>query len=161
MNEKTGIIEASNRNFGECKMNENPSCPFCRTEVLLDCQVSGQMVSCPTCNGEFRMPYLQATPLISTPTFVSPTFARSNQFVSPPKNPGVSAVLSFLFLGLGQIYNGQIGKAIMFWLINLMLIVLGLMLAIPFLMIPILWIYGIFDAYSAAEKLNRKLHRRR
>jgi TM2 domain-containing membrane protein YozV len=137
-------------------MSESPSCPFCRTEVLLDCQVSGQTVSCPACNGEFRMPYIQATPLISSPTSV-----RNNQFVSPPKNPGVSAVLSFLFLGLGQIYNGQIGKAILFWFINIMLIVLGFMLAVPFLMIPILWIYGIFDAYNAAEQLNRKSHRRR
>lgn len=30
------------------------------------------------------------------------------------KNPGLAAVLSFLFCGLGQIYNGQFGKAVAF-----------------------------------------------
>lgn len=34
--------------------------------------------------------------------------------IHPPKNPGVAAVLSFLWPGIGQIYNGQILKAIIF-----------------------------------------------
>jgi len=34
------------------------------------------------------------------------------QRTSPAKNPGVAAVLSFFFSGLGQIYNGQILKGI-------------------------------------------------
>ena len=36
---------------------------------------------------------------------------------SPPvfyKNPGLAAVLSFFYMGLGQIYNGQISKGIIF-----------------------------------------------
>lgn len=34
---------------------------------------------------------------------------------APPvfyKNPGLAAVLSFFFMGLGQIYNGQIAKGV-------------------------------------------------
>ncbi len=38
------------------------------------------------------------------------------------KNPGVSAVLSALIPGLGQIYNGQIGKGIFFIILSAMLI---------------------------------------
>jgi hypothetical protein len=30
------------------------------------------------------------------------------------KNPGLAALLSFFYTGLGQIYNGQIGKGIIF-----------------------------------------------
>ena len=30
------------------------------------------------------------------------------------KNPGLAAVLSFFYTGLGQIYNGQIAKGIVF-----------------------------------------------
>ena len=35
----------------------------------------------------------------------------------PPKfykNPSTATILSFFFMGLGQIYNGQIGKGIIF-----------------------------------------------
>ena len=30
------------------------------------------------------------------------------------KNPGLAAVLSFFFMGLGQIYNGEINKGLIF-----------------------------------------------
>jgi len=78
-----------------------------------------------------------------------------NQSASPVfyKNPGLAAVFSFFYMGLGQIYNGQIYKGIAFliaysisWL--LMLILIGLLTT------PILWIYGIYDAYKSAEKIN-------
>ena len=36
---------------------------------------------------------------------------------SPAKNPGTAAVLSFFFAGLGQIYNGQIGKGLLLLLL--------------------------------------------
>ena len=72
------------------------------------------------------------------------------------KNPGLAAVFSFFYMGLGQIYNGQIGKGIAFlvaysvsWL--LILVVVGLITT------PILWIYGMYDAYKSAEKINRDM----
>lgn len=55
----------------------------------------------------------------------------------PQKNPGVATVLSFFFMGLGQIYNGQIGKGIIF--IVLYAISVALMLVIVgFITTPIL-----------------------
>ena len=72
------------------------------------------------------------------------------------KNPGLAAVLSFFYMGLGQIYNGQIAKAIVFiiaytisWI--LVLVVIGMITT------PILFIYGIWDAYSSAQKINADL----
>lgn len=74
------------------------------------------------------------------------------------KNPGLAAVLSFFWMGLGQIYNGQIAKGIVFivaysisWL--LMIVVIG------FITTPILFIYGIYDAYASANKINIELAR--
>lgn len=69
------------------------------------------------------------------------------------KNPGLAAVLSFFFTGLGQIYNGQIGKGIgmivvQFINILLMFVVIGL------ITYPAVWIWGIYDAYKSAERLN-------
>jgi TM2 domain-containing membrane protein YozV len=71
------------------------------------------------------------------------------------KNAGLAAVLSFLFMGLGQIYNGQIGKGIGFivaYVVSwcLMFVVIG------FITTPVLWIWGIVDAYKSAERINRQ-----
>jgi len=94
-------------------------------------------------------------------------------------HPGLAAVFSFIFNGLGQIYNGQIKKGL--WLIflssvSLFVLILGALLlgywavgkityrsalisgAVLFtaglILICIIGIYSIFDAYRTAEKLN-------
>ncbi len=69
------------------------------------------------------------------------------------KNSGLAAVLSFFFTGLGQIYNGQIGKGVLFIVIQginflLMFIIIG------FITAPLFWIWGMVDAYKTAEKIN-------
>jgi TM2 domain-containing membrane protein YozV len=75
------------------------------------------------------------------------------------KNPGIAAVLSFFYMGLGQIYNGQLGKGIAFivaytisWI--LMIVLIG------FITTPILFIYGMYDAYMSAEKINKDIAQR-
>ncbi|MCI0531958.1 MAG: hypothetical protein L0Y74_08435 [candidate division Zixibacteria bacterium] len=70
------------------------------------------------------------------------------------KNPGLAAVLSFFFTGLGQIYNGEIGKGILFIVLQVVNIFL-MFLLIGFITYPILWIWGMVDAYKKAERLNR------
>ena len=92
-------------------------------------------------------------------------------------NPGLAAVFSFIFSGLGQIYNGQIlkGLCIMaFSAIGMVLVIIGfvqigfcllselfgraelllggILLTIGFLLIIILGIYNIYDAYNTAKK---------
>ena len=74
----------------------------------------------------------------------------------PMKNPGIAAVLSFFFVGLGQIYNGEIGKAVVFMIAGIVSLLL-LLLLIGFITTPILWIIGIVDAYRSAERINRSL----
>lgn len=64
-------------------------------------------------------------------------FFKKNQ--SLDRNPVLATVLSFIFPGAGQVYNGQIGKGV--------LIFLTCWLFIP-------WIYGIIDAYVTAEKIK-------
>lgn len=71
------------------------------------------------------------------------------------KNPGLAAILSFFVTGLGQIYNGQIGKG--FLLIGIQVINVFLFaLLIGFVTAPITWGYGIYDAYKTAERINIK-----
>jgi len=66
------------------------------------------------------------------------------------KSSGIAVLLSFFLPGLGQIYNGQIGKGVLF--IFLAFIFLGLsilLIGIPFYLG--LWIYSMYDAYKTAE----------
>ncbi|UCZ54007.1 hypothetical protein LGQ02_04275 [Bacillus shivajii] len=72
----------------------------------------------------------------------------------PMKSPGVAAVLSALWTGLGQIYNGQIGKGILFMIIQMINALLFFVL-IGFITYPIFWIFGMIDAYKSAEAYNR------
>jgi len=72
------------------------------------------------------------------------------------KNPSTATILSFFFMGLGQIYNGQIGKGIIFIILYgisaaLMWVVIG------FVTTPILWIYGMVDANNSAKKINENM----
>ncbi len=71
------------------------------------------------------------------------------------KSAGLAAVLSFLWCGLGQIYNGQIGKGIGFLVAYGVSIVLMFVL-IGFITTPILWVWGMVDAYKTSERLNRE-----
>lgn len=73
----------------------------------------------------------------------------------PPKSPGVAAVLSALWTGLGQIYNGQILKGVMFMVIQFINAALMIVL-IGFITYPLFWIYGMVDAYRKAEEYNRR-----
>ncbi|WP_017549674.1 hypothetical protein [Salinicoccus carnicancri] len=75
------------------------------------------------------------------------------------KSSGLAAVLSFFITGLGQIYNGEIFKGIILMLIQLINGALTVIL-IGYLFLPIVWLYGIINAYRAAERYNRKNQRR-
>lgn len=72
------------------------------------------------------------------------------------KSEGIAAIASFLFTGLGQIYNGQIGKGIMFIIIGVIL-ALTIFILIGIILYPIFWVYNIYDAYNTAEKINAGL----
>jgi TM2 domain-containing membrane protein YozV len=72
------------------------------------------------------------------------------------KNEGIAAILSFVFLGLGQIYNGQISKGISFIIIGV-LFVFSMLFLIGFLLYPLFWIYNIYDAYNTAKQINAGL----
>ncbi len=93
------------------------------------------------------------------------------------QNPGVAAVLSFIFNGLGQIYNGQIAKGLVIMLfstIAMAITLIGAVFIVHFILsgflypieliigtallivgiitIAILGIYNIYDAYNVAKK---------
>lgn len=81
--------------------------------------------------------------------------AQKESVSSPPsaakdnvKNPILALILSFFFSGLGSIYNGETLKGIAIYL--------GTLVGFFILLVPgiIVWIYGMYDAYTTAKKMN-------
>ena len=91
-------------------------------------------------------------PTQSEPALAAPTVPRAPVAV-PVKNPGVAAVLSFFWPGLGQIYNGEIGKGVLFIVVQVINAVLAFIL-VGFVTGFIVWILGMVDAYQVAERHN-------
>jgi len=64
------------------------------------------------------------------------------------KSTAAAIILSFIFTGAGQIYNGKLKKGLLmmagFWI--------GMIVIIPAV---IIWIYSIYDAYKDANKMNK------
>jgi TM2 domain-containing membrane protein YozV len=70
------------------------------------------------------------------------------------KNPATAAVLSFFFIGLGQAYNGETAKAVVFLILYALSIFLTFFM-IGFVTTPILWIWSTVDAYRSSQKMNQ------
>ena len=71
------------------------------------------------------------------------------------KSPGLAAFLSFLWPGIGQMYNGNIGLGLILLVINVFNLLLFFLFLIGFLTGFITWIFGIIHAHNEAQKLNR------
>lgn len=66
------------------------------------------------------------------------------------KNPATAGALSFLMPGLGQVYNGEVGKAVLLWAIQIVNVLL-MFVVVGFVTYPAVWLYGIWDAYNTAK----------
>jgi TM2 domain-containing membrane protein YozV len=76
------------------------------------------------------------------------------EFPKTDKNPAVAAIFSSFFIGLGQAYNGEIAKAVIFLILYAISIFLTFFL-IGFVTIPILWIWSMVDAYRSSQRINQ------
>lgn len=106
-------------------------CSGCGTAVAMDTRF------CPKCGT------VQGMPVAATPVVV----------VRERKEPWFALALSFIFSGLGQIYNGEIGKGIAFIIAHFISLLL-IMVVVGFITTPIIWIWGMVDAYKSAERIN-------
>ena len=71
------------------------------------------------------------------------------------RNPIIAAVLSLIVAGLGQIYNGQITKGVLFIVAQ---IINGALLyvAIGFVTMPLVGLWAVIDAYLVAKRNNER-----
>jgi TM2 domain-containing membrane protein YozV len=71
------------------------------------------------------------------------------------RSPLIAAVLSLIVAGLGQIYNGQIGKGTIFIVIQLINGALTAVL-IGWLLLPLVGLWAMIDAYTTAKRNNER-----
>ncbi len=69
------------------------------------------------------------------------------------KNPYLATILSFIFPGLGQLYNGEIGKGFSL-IIGAVLGIFLMAIVVGFFWFFLLWVYGMYDAYNTAREIN-------
>ena len=123
------------------------ACPFCAEQIMQT------VIRCRFCNSDLTTRPQHGGIVVNGPSSgggTQPSIVIQNVQSAPPaqpqfvpreiKNPGVAMLLSILFPGGGQFYNGHAGKGI-------------LILCTCWLILP--WIWGIFDAYSCAGRINR------
>lgn len=71
------------------------------------------------------------------------------------RSPLIAAILSLIVAGLGQIYNGQIGKGAIFIVIQLINGALTTVL-IGWLLLPLVGLWAMIDAYMTAKRDNER-----
>jgi len=119
-----------------------PFCPTCGKNVDADKHFC---VHCGAPLAPAAAPAPQtAAPAASQPAYVQPPAPAEE------KNTAIAAIASFLFPGLGQVYNGGFVRGLC--------IFFGTLVGYLFFVIPgiIVWLYGIYDAYKTADAMNKK-----
>ena len=81
-------------------------------------------------------------------------FGSGSVAVADEKSVFLAALLSFLFPGLGQIYNGQTHKAITFIIAYIVSGILIIIL-VGFVLMLLVWIWSLVDVIKSTEAINR------
>jgi TM2 domain-containing membrane protein YozV len=143
------------KNCGKIALPDVKFCEYCDTRLdatlfqAEETAQSSQQLQYDTSQYELQAQY---------PSYQQPSYIPRDQSRLPRKSPEISAILSLLIAGLGQIYLGSfwygavwfIGAA---WCIGALFlgIISGGILAI------FVWIGAAIDAYLLAKNYNRKL----
>lgn len=118
------------------------ACVSCGCFLCRDCLVmSSGRNYCRRCLGSYNPAPLPAPPAQPQQVYIPPV-----QYVYRRKEPGLAVILSFFMPGLGQFYNGEVGKGlgflIGFWVLIWVFIGIGF------------WIWSMADAYQVATEIN-------
>ena len=99
------------------------------------------------------------TPAPAGPPALPPGPAQAGgPYVRLPKSTGLATVLSLVFPGLGQVYNGQIARAFVFlfgFVGSIYLTASGHEFPFAFL-IPFDYLFNIIDAWKGATAINQR-----
>lgn len=91
----------------------------------------------------YQHPQVLPPPFPYTPAY---PFARPPMLPVKRKEPAVALLLSFFMPGLGQIYNGDVGKGILF--------LIGFWVLVWIFIGWIFWLWAMIDAHQSATDIN-------
>ena len=136
-----------------CEIPEEAKfCPDCGCEVIKE-EPSSETKFCANCGCEMPRS-TKFCPECGAQTQGNPQQNNTNNSVlNRNKDPLLAAVLSFLFIGLGQIYLGLTKKGILL-IVGAIISGILMMILIGFITWFLIWGYAIFDAHKCAEMMN-------
>lgn len=138
----------------DCGTELGPNVKFCPNcgKSTKDINKTSSVKFCPNCGTELNAG-VRFCPNCGSNINQAISKAAINNVVER-KTPIFSVILSFIFPGLGQFYNGQSTKGLYFIILAVVSWILFLIL-IGMIIYVLIWIWSIFDAYQSAEAINR------
>jgi TM2 domain-containing membrane protein YozV len=140
-----------------CELNAEQFCPDCGKptgiKVCPKCMKKSVNENyCPTCGYRLN-PNVKTCQSCGSAMDVNAQVCASCGAAVVQKNPILALVLSLLFPGLGQLYNGQNRKGITLIIAYVVFLILSLIL-IGIILAILIWLYGMYDAFTSAKALN-------
>jgi len=170
-NLRDAYIGANNREKAdECSKRIRIICPECGEnlkEGTIKCDQCESNVNetqlnftrCLNCGKEFALPAgSEATKTGKCPS-CGGRIITDEDTENRIRNPWISTVFSLFFIGWGQWYNGQTWdglKLFGLWVFLYLLVIRSGIPTIAGILMLILWIYGMFNAYKTADTINKR-----
>lgn len=142
------------QNCGEEVVEGAKFCKNCGSEIVVEQANEKDTKFCSNCG--FEMPKASKfCPECGTTAERGPPVMNTTTIVVPSnKSSGLAALLSFLIIGLGQVYLGLTKKGIILFLLAIISGVL-MMVLIGWITWLLVWGYAIYDAYNSCEKMKK------
>lgn len=143
------------QNCGEEVVDGAKFCKNCGSEIVIEEEVDETGTKfCANCG--FEMPKTtKFCPECGTATGMAPPAVNNatTSVMRTDKSPGLAALLSFLIIGLGQVYLGLTKKGIILFVLAIISGFL-MMILIGWITWLLVWGYAIYDAYNSGEKMK-------
>lgn len=133
-------------------IDEAKFCKNCGSEIIQEQNESNQTKFCSKCGFEMDI-NTKFCPQCGMSTTAQPVAGQPQGVVNSNKSPILGAILSFLIIGLGQVYLGLTKKGIILFVLA---IVSGflMLLFVGYILWLLVWLYAIYDGYNSANKMN-------
>lgn len=142
------------QNCGEEVVEGAKFCKNCGSEIVVEQANEKDTKFCSNCGFEMPKASKFCPECGTTAERVPPVMNTTTIVVPSNKSSGLAALLSFLIIGLGQVYLGLTKKGIILFLLAIISGVLMVVL-IGWITWLLVWGYAIYDAYNSCEKMKK------
>ena len=142
------------QNCGEEVVEGAKFCKNCGSEIVVEQANEKDTKFCSNCGFEMPKASKFCPECGTTAERVPPVMNTTTIVVPSNKSSGLAALLSFLIIGLGQVYLGLTKKGIILFLLAIISGVL-MMVLIGWITWLLVCSYAIYDAYNSCEKMKK------